>query len=101
LFRLERFDEAEASLREAIAIDPRFPVARFRLGRVLERKKRLDEAVAELEQAARLDPSYPEPHYALSRIHRRREQADAARRELRTFQELKSREKREGAAALR
>jgi tetratricopeptide (TPR) repeat protein len=101
LFRLERFDEAEASLREAIAIDPRFPVARFRLGRVLERKERLDEAIAELEQAARLNPSYPEPHYALSRIHRRREQADAARRELRTFQELKSMEKREGAAALR
>jgi tetratricopeptide (TPR) repeat protein len=96
LLRLNRLDEAEASLRASLKADPGFPVARFRLGQVLEKKTRSEEAIAELEQAISLDPTYPEPHYALGRIYRSRGDPRAAERELGLFQELRKADKRKG-----
>jgi tetratricopeptide (TPR) repeat protein len=96
LLRLERLEEAEAHLRESLAIDPRFPVAHLRLGQVLEKKERYEEAIAELEQAARLDPTYPEPHFALGRIYRKRRDSAAAEKELSLFQDLRNTDKRKG-----
>jgi tetratricopeptide (TPR) repeat protein len=96
LLRHERLDEAEAPLRDAISIDPRFPTAHLRLGQVLEKKEQYDEAVAELKEAARLDPTYPEPHYTLARIFKRRQDLKSAQMELNLFQELRNTDKRKG-----
>ncbi len=96
LLRLERLDEADAHLRDSLAIEPRFPAARFRLGQVLEKKERYDEAVAELEQSCKLDPTYPEPHYVLARIHKKRGDTKAAERELSIFQDLRKKDKLKG-----
>src|SRR6185295_2482128 len=87
--RLERLDEAEAALRESLAVEPRFPVAHLRLGSVLEKKDRLDEAVRELKETAALDPTYPEPHYALARIYKRQQDMKSAQQELTLFENLR------------
>lgn len=89
LLRLERLEEAEQHLREATAIDDRFPIAHYRLGQLLEKKGTHSEAEAELQQAAKLDPTYPEPHYALARIYRQRADTAAMQRELKIFAELR------------
>jgi tetratricopeptide (TPR) repeat protein len=96
LIRLERFDGAEAALREALAIDPQFPVAHLRLGRVLERKGLQEEAIAQLKEAVRWDPTYPEPHYALSRIYRTRKDVGMAQEEIALFQKLREVDKAKG-----
>jgi tetratricopeptide (TPR) repeat protein len=96
LLRRERLDEAEAHLRDAIRIDPRFPTAHLRLGQVLEKKERFEEAVAELKQAAELDPTYPEPHYALARIYKRRQDLKSAQMELTLFQDLRKADQLKG-----
>jgi tetratricopeptide (TPR) repeat protein len=89
LVRLDRLDEAEASLREAAEADPRFAQARYHLGIVLEKKGRLEEAASELEEAARLDPGYAEPHYALARIYRRAGEREKSEQALARFRELR------------
>ena len=94
--RLERLDEAEAALRESLAVEPRFPVAHLRLGSVLEKKDRLDEAVRELKEAATLDPTYPEPHYALVRIYKRQQDTKSAQQELMLFENLRKVDKQKG-----
>jgi len=94
--RLERLDEAEAALRESLAVEPRFPVAHLRLGSVLEKKDRLDEAVRELKETAALDPTYPEPHYALARIFKRQQDTKSAQQELMLFENLRKVDKQKG-----
>jgi tetratricopeptide (TPR) repeat protein len=71
LVKLNRLEEAEQNLREALRYDPQFPQAHYQLGLVLEKQKRDREALAALEAAIRFDPDYPEPHYVLGRIYRR------------------------------
>jgi tetratricopeptide (TPR) repeat protein len=96
LLKQQRFEDAEARLRESIAIDGRFPIAHLRLGQVLEKVQRYEEAIAELKRAASLDPTYPDPHYALARIYRQQQLAQAAKEELRIFQDLKNQDKLKG-----
>ena len=96
LLRLERLDDAEVTLRQAISIDGRFPIAHYRLGQVLEKKARYEDAIAELKQAAGLDPTYPEPHYALARIYRQRRDSTAAGKEISIFQDLRRSDKQRG-----
>lgn len=90
LGRLNRLEEAEPLLREALREDPRFPQGRYQLGVLLEKRGLLEEAATQLEEAARLDPRYPEPHYALARVYRRRGEPDKADRALEQFQKLKN-----------
>ena len=94
--RLERLDEAEAALRQSLALEPDFPVAHLRLGRVLEKRQQPAEAIRELKEAARLDPTYPEPHYALARIYKKQDDPKAAQDELRIFQQLRNVDKQKG-----
>jgi tetratricopeptide (TPR) repeat protein len=89
-------DEAERHLRESVGIDPRFPVAHFRLGQLLEKQRRHDEAIQELEHAARLDPSYAAPHYVAGKIYKARGNLEAADKASTAFQELRKQENLKG-----
>jgi tetratricopeptide (TPR) repeat protein len=52
-----KLDEAIASYRQALQIDPNLAAAHYNLGSALSNQGKLDEALAELEIAVRLDPS--------------------------------------------
>ncbi len=61
---LGREEEAEATLREALARAPESADAHYALGLALVRQKRMPEAVSELERAASLAPEFP--RYAMT-----------------------------------
>lgn len=64
-----RADEsrAEAHLKEAITLDPKFAPARVSLAKLYMRGERLAEAVALLKSAVSSDPNLAEAHYNLGR----------------------------------
>ena len=95
LVKLGRLEEADASLRESLRYDPKFPQAHYQLGLLLEKQKKDGEALQELQEAAALDPSYPEPHYVLGRIYRKKGDTKNADAEWNTFQKLKKEKPRE------
>jgi tetratricopeptide (TPR) repeat protein len=71
MLRLEKFHEAEEYLREALKYDPRFALAHYHLGRVLEREDNDDAAIVEYRSAAALDDKIAEPLYSLGRLYLR------------------------------
>ncbi|MGA7413691.1 MAG: tetratricopeptide repeat protein [Bryobacteraceae bacterium] len=71
LLRVQKFSEAEQSLRESLKYDPKFALAHYHLGRVLENLQRDDAAIEEYQSAAALDPKFPEPLYSLGLLYRR------------------------------
>jgi tetratricopeptide (TPR) repeat protein len=89
LIWVNRLDEAEKNLREALTYDPRLPQAHYQLGRVLEMRDALEAATAELNEAAALNPAYPEPHLLLGRIYNRLQQPEKAKAEIASFHKLK------------
>lgn len=62
LARQGRLDEAEAHIRQAIALVPADPTAHYNLGVVLVDKRRFDEAVVEYREALRLRPGWGDAH---------------------------------------
>lgn len=94
LVKLNRLEEAEESLREALRYDPRFPQAHYQLGLALEKQKKDREALTALEAAVQYDPDYPEPHYVLGRIYRRLGETAKAEVAWSRFEKLR-REKRD------
>ena len=89
LVKLERFDDAEKYLRDALLADPKFAQAHYVFGLLLEKRGRDEDAIRELEQAAALDARYAQPHYALGRIYRRAGNTTKAVAELNQFEKLK------------
>jgi len=85
---LNKYDEAERDLREALRIDPEFKQAHLQLGIAMEQEGRLQEAITELREAARIDANYPEPHMAMARILHKLGQEDAARAEVQVYLKL-------------
>ena len=69
LLRMDRSEEAETYLFEAIEYDSSFSVAHYQLGKALSRRGKLTDAISYLERAAQLDPKDPQPHYVLGRIY--------------------------------
>ncbi|WP_417318960.1 tetratricopeptide repeat protein [Emcibacter sp.] len=57
LTTLERYDEAEKKLREALMLNPNDSRYHNALGLVFRRQEQNDKAIAEYEQAVRLDPN--------------------------------------------
>src|SRR5579859_4880181 len=55
--------EAVRLIRQALAIDGRFPDAHLNLGNALAAQKQFDQAVASYRQAVQLDPRLPQAHY--------------------------------------
>jgi hypothetical protein len=67
--RLRRYKEAEALLREAIAIRPDVPHWHFELRNILRHDFRLDECLAEAREAVRLDPGSAQFMNGLAQVH--------------------------------
>ena len=90
---VNRLDDAEEQLREAIKLDPKLAQAQYQLGMVLEARDHLDSAVSALAEAATLDPSYAEPHFALARIYRKQGKSAIAEQEVATYRLLHSKQR--------
>jgi tetratricopeptide (TPR) repeat protein len=67
LAKMRRFEEAEDTLRRAIALAPTFAKPREDLAHVLLETRRPQEAVGELETATRLDPGSESAFFALGK----------------------------------
>jgi len=89
LISVNRLDQAESELREALRYDNRLPQAHYQLGQVLEKMGKSGEAVESLLKAAALDPAYPEPHYTLGRIYQKLGRTEEAKESMLRFQQLK------------
>jgi len=69
LFKLNRLEESQAQLRQAVKLEPQDRGAHYELARVLFRMKRLEEAAREGEEALRAGGPDYRVHYLLSRIY--------------------------------
>jgi len=67
----ETSGQAEALLRESIALNDTFWESHFELGVLLESKRAWAESAAELERAIQLNPGNSAAHYRLARVYDR------------------------------
>ena len=95
LYRLDRLEEAETYLREAVGYDPRFARPRYQMGMLLDRQGKREEAIGHLKQAAKLDPDDPKPYYAMGRVYRALDEKEQARVALEKFKELEKQKTQE------
>jgi tetratricopeptide (TPR) repeat protein len=89
LISVNRLDEAEKNLDQALRYDPKLPQAHYQLGRLLEMKRKFDAAIDALTKASECDPQYAEPHLAMGRIYHRLGNRQKAEDEVARFQELR------------
>ena len=80
---LDQLTEAEASFRQALALDEKLDRAWYGLGLVLIRLGRLDEALKALRRNTELQPMSPYAWYQMARIHVDRQEPDEAVRIIR------------------
>lgn len=66
---ISQWEKAEASLREAVRIDPKAVLALTSLGEVYRREKKYEEGQTILEEALKLDNNSWESNFTLGRIH--------------------------------
>jgi tetratricopeptide (TPR) repeat protein len=88
--RLQQYAEAEENLREALKYDPRFALAHYHLGRVLENEGKDDAAIDEYKAAAALDAKLAEPLYSLGRLYGRHGRAAEAESALAEYKRRKA-----------
>jgi tetratricopeptide (TPR) repeat protein len=87
---LNRLDESEVQLHEALTLDPELAQAQYQLGLVLESRGHLEPAVSALKEASRLNATYAEPHYALARIYRKLGRKSLSQAEVTSYLRLHS-----------
>jgi predicted O-linked N-acetylglucosamine transferase (SPINDLY family) len=75
---MERFDEAIAPIRRAIALRPNYAKAFYNLGVALQCLGRLDEAIAAYRQAISIDFNLPKAHNNLGNVLKDKGQLDDA-----------------------
>jgi tetratricopeptide (TPR) repeat protein len=73
-----QLEAAEASFRQAIALNEQLDRAWFGLGLVLIRQARLDEAITALKRNTQLQPMSPYAWCELARIHAKRQEPEEA-----------------------
>jgi superkiller protein 3 len=93
LSRLGRYDDAAASLKEALRYGPELAPAHFRLGFVYDKKGDVAGAIAELREAASLDEAYADPLYALGRIYYKEGDKQRAEEAFEAYRKRKSNQK--------
>jgi len=76
--RLKRFDEAEATMLHAVAIEPRSPKVRQNLALVYLWRKDYDRALPAFHEVLELQDTYPETNYYIGLIHELRGEEDKA-----------------------
>jgi protein O-GlcNAc transferase len=69
LFKIDRLEESETQLREAVKVEPQNPEVRYELARVLSRRKQWKEAASQAEAALRAGKPDYRVHFLLSRIY--------------------------------
>ena len=76
--RLGKFDDAVASYRRALAINPDFAEAHNNLGTVLHKLGRIDEALQSYQYALKIDPENADVHNNLGILQNQLGQLEAA-----------------------
>jgi len=76
--RLRKFDEAEATMRRAVEIEPESAKVRHNLALVYLRRKDLDKALATFHEARDIQDTYPETNYYIGLIHEMRGDEETA-----------------------
>jgi tetratricopeptide (TPR) repeat protein len=84
---------AEALLRQAIGLNPRFAASYALLGKLLLQGDRAEEAVKELEHAIQLRPDYQPAHLYLANAYRKLGRAAEAAREVEKLRDLNEKER--------
>jgi len=70
--RLRRFDDAEATMLKAVAVEPDSPKVRQNLALVYLWRKDLDKALKTFHEVLALQDTYPETNYYIGAIHEMR-----------------------------
>jgi Flp pilus assembly protein TadD len=83
----DAYEEAAAAAQKAALLEPKNPLPKLVLGRILERRGRLDDARAAYEEAAALDPSWPSPRLGVLGVRLRQGDADGVLASLRALPE--------------
>jgi uncharacterized protein (TIGR03032 family) len=78
LHRQGKLEEAIASFRQCVALQPEFPNARYHLGVALGDAERYEEAGTYLEQVVQAEPEKAEAHNSLGYVSSRRRQIPEA-----------------------
>ncbi len=65
-------NNAEAEVKQGLAIDPGMPEAHYTLGKIQQAQGRLDDAMASYKEAERLDPKYSDAFAGEGLIHMNR-----------------------------
>jgi tetratricopeptide (TPR) repeat protein len=84
-----RLDEALALARRAASLEPKDPLARYALGRVLLDDQNFQESASELEIARELAPASAKVRFQLANAYRRLGRKADAEREIAIFEALK------------
>jgi tetratricopeptide (TPR) repeat protein len=88
LVALNRLEEAQKNLREALNYNARLPQVHYQLGRILEMQQQDPAAIESLNQAVALDSTYAEPHYMLGRAYQKLGEDQLAKTEIERFKQL-------------
>jgi TolB-like protein/class 3 adenylate cyclase/predicted Zn-dependent protease len=62
------YEESLELAQRAVALDPRYPIARYALGLVYMWTQRSERAIVEFQEAIRLNPSYAAAHVVLGQM---------------------------------
>jgi tetratricopeptide (TPR) repeat protein len=93
LIRLEKLDDAAATLGKAVALDPSDHLSRYQLGKVESLRGRLEEATQAFLAGLRLHP-LPEAHRDLARVYTARGMNAEAAEQLEEARRLAARKRR-------
>ena len=63
------YEESLELAQRAVALDPRYPIARYALGLVYMWTRRSERAMAEFQEAIKLSPSYAAAHVVLGQMY--------------------------------
>jgi adenylate cyclase len=65
----QNYEESLELAQRAVALDPRYPIARYALGLVYMWTQRSERAVVEFQEAIKLNPSYAAAHVILGQMY--------------------------------
>ena len=85
-----RLSDASPYFEKASALDPKYALPHYQLGRLLARSQRFREARSELEQAIALQPDLTEAYHQLAHAYERLGEKQKAEQALARFQQHKN-----------